>query len=118
MNELERLIAEQEADDTDFVRPELQAVSLEAVGEYIGGNDTYFSGTEDEHYSFGDEDNGIYSFLEPQKGDVLVGGASWHGTFHGYTRRRCRCKPCTEANKIHQREVRKKRRSASAADAA
>lgn len=113
MNELERLIAEQEADDTDFVRPEPQAVSLEAVGEYIGGNDTYFSGAEDEHYSFGDEGNGIYSFLEPQKGDVLVGGASWHGTRHGYTRKRCRCQRCSEANNLYHRKLRQKRTNRS-----
>lgn len=110
MSELERLIAEQQDDDTYFVRPEPQSVSLDAVEEYVGGNDTYFAGTKDEHYSFGDEDNGVHSFLEPQKGDVLVSGASWHGTTHGYTRKRCRCMKCTEAQKLYLREFRARRR--------
>lgn len=118
MSELERLIAEQEADDTDFVRPEPQTVSLEAVGEYIGGNDTYFADTENDHYSFGNEVNGVYSFLDPQKGDVLVGSASWHGTLHGARNKKCKCVKCVEAGKIYQRKLRQRKRSASAADAA
>ena len=115
MSELDDLIAEQKADSDHFVRPEDQTVSLESVGEFIGTTDTYFAGTEDEQYSFGDEPNAVYSFLEPRRGDVLIEGASWHGTIHGYKRKKCRCGRCSEANrsyvKLHQRERRKKLRA-------
>lgn len=112
MSELERLVAEQQADDTFFARPEPQSVSLENVDEYIGASDTYFAGSEDEEYSFGDEPDGVYSFLEPQKGEILVAGASWHGTPYGYRRKKCKCVPCTEANRDYQRELRARRKSA------
>lgn len=109
-SELERLIAEQSADDTYFARPEQQNVSLETVSEYVGISDTYFAGTDDEHYSYGDEHQGVYSFLTPERGSVLVEGASWHGTDHGYTRKKCRCDRCKTAHKEAQRAWRAKRR--------
>lgn len=110
-SELERLIAEQSADDTYFARPEQQNVSLETVSEYVGISDTYFAGTDDEHYSYGDEDQGVYSFLTPERGSVLVEGASWHGSNYGYTQKKCRCDRCTEAAKEAKRAWRAKRRS-------
>lgn len=114
MNELERLIAEQAADDTSFQRPEPQSVSLDVIGAYVGASDTYFSGEDDEHYSFGNEANEVHSFLAPQKGDVLVEGATWHGTRYGYTTKLCRCGKCTEANKVYFRERRQRARTNSA----
>ena len=111
MSELDDLIAEQQSDDTCFSRPESQTVSLDSVSEYVGCNDTYFAGTEDELYSFGDESNAVYSFMEPRKGDVLVEGASWHGTRYGYTTKECRCFRCADANSVYHREYRKKLRA-------
>lgn len=110
-SELERLIAEQSADDTYFARPEQQNVSLETVSEYVGISDTYFAGTDDEHYSYGDEDQGVYSFLKPERGTVLVEGASWHGTRYGYERKSCRCNRCKETQKKRVRAQRERRKS-------
>lgn len=119
MSELDDLIAEQKAEiDSHYQRPEDQTISFDSMGEnasvgdYIGSTDTYFAGTDDEMYSFGDGEQDVYSFLPPQKGTVLVEGASWHGTRHGYTRKECRCAPCTEANKLYHRKLRARRKAA------
>lgn len=109
MNELELLIAEQAADDKDFARPESQTVSLDVVGDYVGAEDVYFAGGDDEY-----GDGVVRSYLPPQKGEVLVEGASWHGSRYGYTTRKCRCVPCTEANRIYFRERRQRARTGSA----
>lgn len=111
MTELDDLIEEQQRDDTHFVRPEQQNVSLETVGECIGASDTYFSGTEDEHYSYGHEQGGIHSFLRPQKGSVLVEGASWHGTVYGARNKKCKCARCVEAGKLYQRKLRERKKN-------
>lgn len=81
--ELERLIAEQKADDTYSVKSEFRnTIPLEDIDSLLGM----------------EPDGEIVSFERHPKGSVLVGTASWHGTSGGYTRNGCRCPACTQAN--------------------
>lgn len=43
--------------------------------------------------------------LSPPKARLIVQpGAMWHGTIYGYNKRRCRCSPCTSANRRYRWE--------------
>lgn len=111
--ELERLIAEQEKDDSgvefNHESGHRDDVSLEAVGDSAYVVDTYFAGTEDEHSSYDEE---IRPAIE--RGSVLSGSASWHGTITGYRKHGCRCVRCKEAQRVHQSEWRRKKRETAA----
>lgn len=91
--ELEALIAEQRSDDTDVIKPEFpeQVPFTSGLANCIGT----------------DEDGEIVAcWPRPPKGTLLVGTAIWHGTYYGYKRKKCRCQPCTGAN----REVARRQR--------
>lgn len=105
--ELERLIREQEADDTPLVRPEGRLTfSLDATWntQDPGGDDSFAN-------LIGITEQGeIISFIRPARGEVLNGTASYHGTDGGYTNQRCRCTKCRKAHsEAHSRrqQVRK-----------
>jgi hypothetical protein len=81
--ELSELISEQKADDTHQVMPEFPgSVPLDSIEEHLGVT----------------PDGQRADFLPRQRGTVLSGTASWHGTNHGYTRQRCRCVRCKGAH--------------------
>lgn len=85
-DELERLIAEQAADGASFtVKPEFreQVPFTDGIANLVGMQ----------------PDGEIVSFEpRPPKGTLLVGTATWHGTYGGYKNHRCRCEPCRGAN--------------------
>lgn len=101
MTELELLIAEQAQDDTDVIKPEFRGqvpltngisncIGMELDGEIIA------------------------HFPRPPKGSLLVGCAPWHGSAGGYRNHRCRCEPCTEAQRESMAEYRERRRTEAA----
>ena len=94
LSELDRLIAEQKYDDTETIRPEFpgqQVPFTDGLANCIG---VEIDGEIVTHWP------------RPPKGTLLVGAATWHGTYGGYTRRGCRCVPCTEANTEYRRQRR------------
>lgn len=94
MTELEQLIEEQQADDTEVVKPEFrgQVPFTDGISNRIGMW----------------QDGEIESFeSRPPKGTLLIGTAAYHGTYAGYTRNGCRCKPCTAANTEYRRQRRR-----------
>lgn len=95
--ELSELIAEQKADDTHQIMPEFSgSVPLDSIEEHLGVT----------------PDGERADFLPRQRGTVLSGTASWHGTNHGYTRQKCRCSRCRAA---HSQALAKYRASKKAA---
>lgn len=94
--ELDRLVAEQKADDTETIKPEFreQVPFTRGIANCIG---VEFDGEI------------ITLWPRPPKGTLLIGDAPWHGTRGGYTNHACRCMPCREANTDYQR----RRRSAA-----
>lgn len=87
--ELELLIAEQQADDTHIIRKPLNELSLDAPAPGGLGLVSDFIGV--------DEDGEIISFLPREEG-LIAGSKIPHGTRGGYTNYRCRCNPCRSAN--------------------
>lgn len=83
--ELERLIAEQEKDDSTVV-----------FGEKGHEHDVSIEGMENALTVDGDGE--VVVSLPRERGSILVGAATWHGTRAGYTKHGCKCIPCTEAN--------------------
>lgn len=49
--------------------------------------------------------------LEKARNTVLDSNSLIHGTRHGYNSYKCRCEPCREANAVHQKRMREKRKS-------
>lgn len=94
--QLDALIAEQDKDDTDRVVPEHRdTISLDAASDYIGK----------------ELDGEVITFFPRQRGSVLIGTASYHGTPAGYTNHGCRCARCHSAKMEQQREYRRKKRA-------
>ena len=114
--ELDRLIAEQEKDDSTVILPERGHESDIDIGVFTDSfsvTDVYFAGSEDQHPS--DEDAEPVIDLPRQKGAVLVGGASWHGTLDGYNNHKCHCDRCKAAYSEWKRQYRaRKKQEASA----
>jgi hypothetical protein len=97
---LDRLIAEQEADDTSVV-----------FGESGHENDITIHGLEDRLTT---DDEGEAVYLAPrERGTILTGTATWHGTIYGYKRKLCKCARCTAANAKHIADYRAKKKQAS-----
>ena len=98
--EIDRLVEEQHRDDTDYITPEFREMVpfdeglQNCVGKSPDGEVEWY-----DHRALG----------RIQRGAVLIGGASWHGTFGGYTNHKCRCQRCKGANAAHQRKRRAKR---------
>ena len=49
----------------------------------------------------------------PPKGALLIGAAPWHGTRGGYQNYKCRCVPCTGAQRDAVAEYRRRRAEAA-----
>ena len=96
--ELDRLIEEQEKDDSSTY------VSPERGHE----NDVDIDGLENSLTTDGEGE--VVSFIVPEKGAVLCGGASYHGTLYGARRLKCKCVRCKAAAAQYQRELRAKKK--------
>lgn len=102
--EIDRLVEEQLRDDTYQIAPEVRDMVPfdeglhNRIGVTLEGEIEWF-----DHVALG----------RVQHGKVLVGTASWHGTFGGYTNHKCRCCKCKGANATHQRKVRAAKREAA-----
>lgn len=93
--ELDRLIAEQNRDDTDTISPEFrnQVPLTSGLANCVGY-----------------EDGQIVTFYpRPPKGTLLIGTATYHGTRSGYKNHGCRCAPCKGANAAYIKEYRGRR---------
>jgi hypothetical protein len=103
--ELELLIAEQQADDTFFVDRPAGEISLDApapngegtIGDMIGY----------------DEEGELAVFMPLPPASSPIGNASQHGTIYAYKRLECRCVPCKAANAAYLAAYRKRRRDES-----
>jgi hypothetical protein len=101
--ELELLIAEQTADDTTFVYPDPNVISLDApsgfgtIGDLIGT----------------DEHGEVICFFHPREATLFDAQKSQHGTIYGYMKLRCRCVLCSAANAKYHREYRARKREQS-----
>ena len=98
--ELERLIAEQEKDDSTVV-----------FGEKGHEHDVSIEGMENALTVDGDGE--VVVSLPRERGSILVGAAIWHGTRAGYTKHLCRCDRCKKANAEYIAEYRAKKREAT-----
>lgn len=92
--ELARLVAEQEADDTPMCAPERAGDTSFQANPGLANMLAY------------DEAGEPISFVKHEKGTILVGGADWHGTTGGYNNHKCRCDRCTQAFKEYRRKKR------------
>lgn len=100
--EIDALLAEQLADDTDFQRPEFRdSVTFDAgLDDRIGVNQ--------------DGDIELYdsrSLGMVEHGAALVGAAAWHGTVSGYVNHKCKCQPCKDAQAARIRRQRANRKA-------
>ena len=86
--EIDRLVEEQQRDDTDYQAPEFASViPLDSIEDQLGVQ-------EDEIVFVG----------KRERGSVLIGGATWHGTLAGYAKQKCRCRPCKDAKATYERK--------------
>lgn len=116
--ELQALIAEQQADDTQFIDRPDHVISLDAlapkqdatIGDLIGYHEVYFKGDPESEHATGD--GGLIAFLSLPASPPL-GNAKQHGTNYGYMRMKCRCARCKEANAKYMREYRARKRAES-----
>lgn len=94
MEELDRLTADQERDDTQTIKPEFieQVPFTDGLANCIGVDE---------------EGQIVTNWPRPPKGTLLVGTAAWHGTYGGYKNYKCRCVPCRRANKDYVSLARK-----------
>jgi hypothetical protein len=93
--ELELLIAEQQADDVYFVRKPLGEISLEAPapGGFEGSVSDYI-GLEFDFDAFDPDASGeVVSYL-PRSEESLFAVGFPHGTFNAYNNHKCRCTKC------------------------
>lgn len=88
--ELDRLIAEQQKDDSSVV-----------FGEQGHEHDVSIEGMEN---AITVEDGEVVVSLPRERGTVLTGSASYHGTVAGYTKQKCRCEKCRAAQRNYMRE--------------
>lgn len=99
--ELELLIAEQQADDTYFIDRPSHIISIDApapngegtIGDLIG----YDPDTEELITAF------------PLPPTPPMANASQHGSIYAYARLKCRCRPCKDAKATYEREKRQQR---------
>lgn len=96
--ELERLIAEQEKDDSQVV-----------YGEKGHEHDVSIEGMENAISV--DEDGEVTIDLPRERGSILTGAATWHGTVAGYTKQGCRCPKCRKAQRDYMREYQRAARA-------
>jgi hypothetical protein len=96
--ELDILIEEQEKDDTSVIySPEpghRDDVSIHGMDNTLAV----------------DEDGELLDLTEHERGTVLVGNASWHGTIAGYTKHGCRKLCCRDVWATYQRAYRARKR--------
>jgi hypothetical protein len=98
--QLDRLIEEQEKDDSGVIYPEASdQVSLSGLENSLAV----------------DEDGELIDLRPRDRGTVLVGGADWHGTIYGYARRKCKCLRCRGAKRDYEAERRAKQKEATGA---
>lgn len=103
--ELELLIAEQQADDTYYVDRPAGEISLDApapsgdgtLGDLVGYDDS----------------GELVCFAPVPRASSPIGNAGQHGTIYAYMRLRCRCAPCTDANSSYMRMYRARKRAQS-----
>lgn len=96
--ELERLIAEQERDDTH----------VEFSREEGHREDVTIDGLENALSVDGEGEVAVR--LHRARGEVLVGTASWHGTVAGRRKHGCKCRRCQAAAAEYQRGLRARKR--------
>lgn len=101
--ELAKLIEEQRKDDLNFmVRHEGRgSISLDARNGDGFSFDSLFGRTMDGE---------LVTFLRPRRGEILNGGASYHGTESGYRNQGCRCGRCRQAHSDATSKRAKRRR--------
>lgn len=121
--ELELLIAEQQADDTYFIDRPSHIISLDApaphgegaIGDLIGFDpwpaiDSMIdAGLDPLDY---DLDSDELLVMLPLPATPPLADVSQHGTIYAYRRLRCRCVPCTAAQAKAVREYRASRKRA------
>ena len=120
--ELERLIAEQEADDTHYVDSRGSQVSLDApwaggtVGSEVIGRDPWELvddavdlGLDPTELAF----RGSLADLRPHRSAFANTGETIHGTANAYTNQKCRCEVCSAAWAKYMREYRASRKAAA-----
>lgn len=101
--EIDALWTEQQRDDVPYVTPECRdMVRLDALDDYVGLEDG-------ELVTF---EPGRRGNTSNERGRVLVGTATWHGTTSGYVNHKCRCQPCRDAQAARVRKQRANRRAA------
>jgi len=95
--EIDRLVEEQLKDDTDFIEPQFpNTVSTDVLDDLLG-----ITG-----------DGEVISFKRAERGSILTGAASWHGSTSGYVNHKCRCRPCKDAQAARIRKQRERRKAA------
>lgn len=97
--ELELLVAEQQADDTHFIRKQLGEISYDGPAPRLDGNVEDYVGV--------DEDGAFVSFLVGA-GESLFSVNVPHATFNAYNNLKCRCLKCrkfmTEYRRLRRAE--------------
>lgn len=120
--ELERLIEEQEKDDSNVIYGEKgheHDVSIDGLENHLVQN-------EDGEPEVLSPPHPVPSGMGPTghgaprgrvKGTILIGSAAYHGTLAGYTKHRCRCERCTIAHRdykrVQMRNLRARKREAT-----
>lgn len=100
--ELDRLIAEQEADDT-----------LSILHDEAGHRDDITVEGLDNILAQ-DENGELVTFFPRERATVLVGGASHHGTLAGYTKHGCRKPCCKDVWNAYMRDYRARKKQEAA----
>ena len=96
--EIDRLVEEQQRDDRDYIAPEFpNTIPLDSIVDHLGT-----------------QDGEIVFVGSSERGSVLIGSASWHGTLAGYAKQKCRCRPCRDAKAAYERQRYKRRAGGSA----
>lgn len=102
--EIDRLIEEQQRDDASpYLIPERrEMVRLDALDDFVG-----VEGGEIVTFEPGRRGNS-----PNERGRILTGTATWHGTTSGYVNHKCRCRPCKDAQAARVRKQRARRKAA------
>lgn len=95
--ELDRLIADQQKDDSSVV-----------FGEQGHEHDVSIEGMENAITV--DEDGEVTVSLPRERGAVLSGSANWHGTLTGARKHRCTCDRCRKAGREYQAAYRARKK--------
>lgn len=102
--ELELLIAEQQADDTYFIDRPAGEISLDAPSPDGRSTISDLIGV--------DEEGNLVVFFRPHSDTAFDVQKMQHGTIYGYRRLRCRCFRCTTAQAIAVADYRARRKAA------